>query len=217
MWYGRGFMEALFQGMIFNIGHSSPWIIYTAFFLSAVLQITVPPYPGDTILIFGGYLGSTGIKAGNISILISYLLGTIVSSLILYGIGIMKGESVLKLKFISKYFTVESQGKAKKYLIRYGVVIFFICKFIPGLNSLIIILGGVLRYNPLWAFIGVGCASIVHNIAFFLVGRNIGYNSEGIKHFLSTYNAVVIASVIIGGIVYAVIKSYKSGKLFRKS
>lgn len=209
-------MEALFQGVLFNIGHSSPWIIYIAFFLSAVLQITVPPYPGDTILIFGGYLGSTGIKAGNISILISYLLGTIISSIILYGIGRINGEAVLKLRFISKYFTEDNQGKAKKYLIRYGILIFFVCKFIPGLNSIIIILGGVLRYNPLWAFIGVGCASIIHNIAFFLVGRNIGYNSEGIKHFLNTYNTVVTTSVIIGGILYIVIKSYKSGKLFKK-
>jgi membrane protein DedA with SNARE-associated domain len=210
-------MDALLQGISYNIGQVSPWIIYIYFFLSAVLQITVPPYPGDTVLIFGGYLGSTGISAGNVPILISYLLGTIISSLCLYILGTKKGESVLKLKFISKYFSPLTQGKARKYLLRYGILIFFICKFIPGLNSLIIIFGGVLKYNPLWACIGVGCASIVHNIAFFLIGRNIGDNANGIKSFLSTYNTVAITLIIVGLILYIVIKSYKAGKVFKKS
>jgi membrane protein DedA with SNARE-associated domain len=182
-----------------------------------VLQITVPPYPGDTVLIFGGYLGSIGIKAGNTAILISYLLGTIISSLSLYALGTAKGESVLKLKLISKYFSQDHQGKAKKYLIRYGILIFFVCKFIPGLNSLIIIFGGVLKYNPIWACIGVGFASIVHNIIFFLIGRNIGDNVNGIKHFLSTYNALVITLLILGLAIYIGIKSYKNKKLFKKS
>lgn len=205
-------MEAVLQGLLFNIGHISPWIIYIYFFISAVLQITVPPYPGDTVLIFGGYLGSIGIRAGNFSIFISYLLGTIVSSLALYIIGVRKGESVLRVKIISRFFSPVNQSKAKNCLIKYGILIFFICKFIPGLNSLIIIFGGVLKYNPIWTCIGVGIASLVHNILFFLIGRSIGDNLNGIRNFLSTYNAVVTIIMISGVIIYIGIKHYKYGK-----
>jgi membrane protein DedA with SNARE-associated domain len=208
-------MEAILQGLLFNIGHISPWMIYVYFFISAVLQITVPPYPGDTVLIFGGYLGSMGIRAGNISILISYALGTILSSLGLYIIGLKKGESVLRVKIISRFFSPTSQSKAKSCLIKYGILIFFICKFIPGLNSLIIIFGGVLRYNPLWACIGVGIASLAHNIIFFLIGRSIGDNLNGIKDFLSTYNLFITSLMIIGTVIYIGFKSYNNGKILK--
>lgn len=201
-------MEVLLQNFMLHISHISPWLVYLGFFISAILQITVPPYPGDTILIFGGYLGSIGVKAGNVPILISYLLGTVLSSYALYVLGARKGETVLKFKLISKYFPPNHQIKAKNWLFKYGIFIFFICKFIPGLNSLIIIFGGIFRYNPLWAYLGVGIACLFHNILFFLIGRSIGDNLESIKLFLTTYNRVVIAAVVVVAIGYIVYKRF---------
>lgn len=205
-------MDTFIQGITTHMTHISPWIIYLWFFLSAILQITFPPYPGDTILILGGYLGSAGVREGSASILGSYLVGTIISSFALYTLGSWKGEAVLKTRLVSKYFSQNHQLKAKKWLLRYGIVIFFICKFIPGLNSLIIIFGGIFRFNPLWAYIGVGIASIIHNVIFFLLGRSIGHNLESIKGFLSTYNVIVISAVILAAGVYQSTKIYKSKK-----
>lgn len=213
-------MEAILEIIMARITGISPWLIYLLFFVSAVLQITVPPYPGDTLLIFGGYLGSIGIRGGYMPILISYLLGTVISSYALYVLGVKKGKTVLKFKLISKFFSRNHQRRAKKWLFKYGVLIFFICKFIPGLNSLIIIFGGVFRYNPLWAGVGVGLASLIHNILFFLIGRSIGYNLESIKSFLSAYNIVVIvlAAGAAGGIyAYKRNKKAKSNTVQEKA
>jgi membrane protein DedA with SNARE-associated domain len=202
-------MEAFMEHVLYQINNISPWLVYLCFFFSAVLQITVPPYPGDTILIFGGYLGSIGIAAGNVRILLSYLVGTVISSYALYIIGKRKGEAVLRLSLISKYFSPNNQVRARRYLLKYGVIIFFICKFIPGLNSIIIILGGVFKFSPLWAYFGVGAASLVHNILFFLVGRSIGCNIESIRVFLSTYNLIVWTLVVTVSGTYLGCRRYK--------
>lgn len=206
-------MEAVVQNFLLQINHVSSWIIYLFFFLSAVLQITVPPYPGDTLLVFGGYMGSTQMYGGFIPIFISYWLGTVVTSLVLYELGKWKGEAILKTRFISKYFGKKHQDRAKTWVLKYGLITFFICKFIPGVNSLMIIFGGIFKYNKIWAYIGIGVASLVHNIIFFSTGKTIGSNWDNIKNFLSVYNKTVLIVLSIGLIIYAVCWSMKRFKI----
>lgn len=197
-------METAVQDILSQINNVSNWIVYLFFFLSAVLQITVPPYPGDTLLVFGGYMGSTQLDVGFIPIFISYWLGTVVTSYVLYELGKWKGEAILKTKFISKYFGKKHQDRAKTWVLKYGLITFFICKFIPGVNSLIIIFGGIFKYNKIWAYIGIGAASLVHNIIFFSTGKTIGSNWDNIKNFLRAYNRTVLIVLSIGLIIYLI-------------
>jgi membrane protein DedA with SNARE-associated domain len=195
-------MEVMVQDFLTNIGGLSHWLIYLFFFLSAVLQITIPPYPGDTILVFGGYMGSTHMFGGIIPIFLSYWLGTVVTSFVLYELGKWKGEEVLKIRLVSRFFNRKSQDKAKYWVLKYGLITFFISKFIPGVNSLIIMFGGVFRYNKLWAYIGIGLASLLHNVVFYTTGKTIGNNWDGIAKFLSMYNKVVIIITAAGLAAY---------------
>lgn len=197
-------MESVIQDILYQIDNLSNWIVYLFFFLSAVLQITVPPYPGDTLLVFGGYMGSTQLDLGFMPIFISYWLGTVVTSYVLYELGKWKGEAILRSKFISKYFGKRHQDRAKTWVLKYGLITFFICKFIPGVNSLIIIFGGIFKYNKIWAYIGIGIASLVHNIIFFSTGRTIGSNWDNIKNFLRAYNRTVLIVLGIGLAVYLI-------------
>lgn len=209
-------MEVLVQNFLSQINNVSSWIVYLFFFLSAVLQITVPPYPGDTLLVFGGYMGSAHMNVGFIPIFISYWLGTVVTSYVLYELGKNKGEAILKTKFISKYFGKKYQDRARIWVLKYGLITFFICKFIPGVNSLMIIFGGIFKYNKIWAYIGIGAASLVHNIIFFSTGKTIGSNWDNIKSFLNAYNKTVIIVLSIGFaiyLVYLLIKKFKKAAL----
>lgn len=205
-------METMVQDFLGQINNVSNWIIYLFFFFSAVLQITIPPYPGDTLLVFGGYMGSTQMYGGFLPIFISYWLGTVVTSLVLYELGKSKGEAILKAKLISRYFGQKHQDRAKTWVLKYGIITFFICKFIPGVNSLIIIFGGIFKYNKVWAYIGIGIASLIHNIIFFTTGKTIGSNWDNIKKFLSVYNKTVLSVVALGVIIYVICWAVKRFK-----
>lgn len=197
-------MDAMVKDFLGQINHLSPWIVYVTFFMSAILQLTFPPYPGDTILIAGGYLGSIGMSGGEVPIFVSYWFGTLLSSFLLYSIGEWKGEELLKSKLVRRYFPEKNQEKAKKWVFRFGIIAFILCKFIPGLNSLIIVFGGIFKYNKILFYLGVGVASTIHNVAFFTVGRAIGNNYNNIIRFLSIYNKAVFAIVGVGILVYIV-------------
>lgn len=190
----------------------SPWVICLFFFLSGVLQIILPPYPGDTLLIAGGYLGSVVLSSMNIPILLTFWLGTLASSLALYELGVWKGEAVLGLGLIRRYFPDRLQKKAKAWIIKYGIVTLLFCKFIPGLNSLIIMFGGIFRYSRPMAVAGVTLASLVHNLAFFFVGKAIGNNLENITGFLRIYNRTAIVMAVICGIGLLAVYLWKKYK-----
>lgn len=206
-------MEVMVQDLLLQINNVSDWIICLFFFLSAVLQITVPPYPGDTLLVFGGYMGSTKVSGGIVPIFISYWLGTLAASIVLYELGKWKGEDILKAKIISRYFGDSKQSKTKKWVLKYGLITFLICKFIPGVNSLMIIFGGIFKYNKIWAYIGIGIASLIHNIIFFLTGRTVGSNWNSIKEFLATYNRVVLVILLAAIIIYTICWCVKRFKI----
>ena len=207
-------MDVIIQEAIKELTQVSPWVVYLVLFVSAVLQMIVPPYPGDTILLIGGCLVSLGLEGGNTPIFISYALGTVISSYALFLIAFKNGEAVLNYKFITKYFSKKRQGDVKKLIWKYGIFIFFLCKFIPGLNSITIIFGGIFRYSPMATLIVVGISSVFHNFIFFIIGKSIGYKLDRINAFLSAYNT---AAVILIACVIVVIAAVKLRKLYIKS
>lgn len=202
-------MNNIIESVLRNLSQIEPWIIYLALFVSAILQIFVPPYPGDTVLLVGGCLVSLGARAGDLPIFLSYAIGTVLSSYALYLLGYRYGEGVLNFKFVKKYFTEKIQEKVKRLMWKYSIFVFFMCKFIPGISSITIVFGGIFKYKPLPIFILVGLSSIIHNFIFFLVGKSIGYNLDKINKFLSTYNGIAIG-------IFAVVVAIAAVFLYRK-
>lgn len=195
-------MKEAVQAFLGRINELPLWAVYLFFFASAVLQIIFPPYPGDSILIFGGYLAGTWLHGGNARIFLPYWLGTLICSLALYELGMWKGEKLLSMKIVLRYFPSSSQQKARNWVLKYGIAIILLCKFVPGLNSLIIIFSGIFRYKRLLAYGGITVATVVHNISFFLAGKVVGDNWENIGNFLYGYNKTVISALITVIIIY---------------
>ena len=57
-------MQAFVENLLLHIDDLSPLLVYGFFFLSGLLQIVFPPYPGDSVLVFGGCLGAPAARPG---------------------------------------------------------------------------------------------------------------------------------------------------------
>ena len=93
-----------------DITGQNPAFAYIFFFISSILQILFPPYPGDTVLILGGYLASKGLF--NIYLIaLNSIAGTFLSCSLLYHASYNLGDRIFKMHFINKYFPSDKIGK----------------------------------------------------------------------------------------------------------
>lgn len=195
-------MENTIREILAQVHMLPSFIIELFFFVSAVLQSTFPPYPGDTVLIFGGYLAITA-RSPLINIYFPYLVGTLLSCYALFELARWKGDQILSLRLVRRYFPEAKQAKACKRVEKYGTAALFICKYIPGLNSIIIIFSGIFRCKRFPAYTGITLAALIHNTAFFVIGRIVGSNWENIRRFLIIYNKIVLSAAVAAALVLA--------------
>jgi membrane protein DedA with SNARE-associated domain len=183
----------------------NPVFAYVFFFFNSVLQVFFPPYPGDTLIIFQGYLSSHGIL-NTILLLTVTLSSTYLSSVGLYLLSLRLGHRLVQSKYIKKFFDVGKIYRMEDWFKKYGAFVIVAGKFIPGVGFLALIAAGIFELPALPAFISIGIATLIHNITLFIVGRFAGNNMPLIKRIISEYNRAIIIGVVIIAVVYIFIK-----------
>jgi membrane protein DedA with SNARE-associated domain/precorrin-6B methylase 2 len=169
------------------------YYIYVFLFISGILQVCFAPYPGATLLIFFGYLGSKEMYGGNIPLFLSFFSSTVISSIALYEIGLAKGELFFEIPFIKNALPNRDFTNIKAIVRKSGILVFFAGKFIPGMNLPVLGLSGLMGCRRKTAYLGIILVALVHDIMFFSIGGWVGSNWNEINKFLSIYNRAVIA------------------------
>ena len=198
-------MEEYLISFVKNIVETNIYISYLVFFISSFLQVTFPPYPGDTITVFSGYVTTISNSFGLTSVGVNSMCGTILGSYIIYKIGYLKGESVLNYKIVKIFLPEKKKKKAQELFNKYGAGAIFLSKFVPGVNTIIILFSGIFKIKPYVAFVSFVSAAVIHNTVLVFLGAFLGSNMEYIKVLISTYNIVVfiiIGVLVVGAYLY---------------
>lgn len=189
---------------------NNSFLTYLFIFISAVLQVIFPPYPGDVVITAAGYLSSLNtildLKHINLVLIAFFVfMGTFISSLMVFYLGYTKGSMVFNSKYILKYFPLHKYDIIKKLVDKYGIFSIIISKFIPGIYTLVVLLIGSFRYNKTKSYIAIILTSIIHNSFLLYLGTKIGNNSRLIKQILFKYYIsilLIIISIIIILVLY---------------
>ncbi|SHE78280.1 DedA family protein [Caloramator proteoclasticus] len=187
---------------------------YFFFFLNSCLQILFPPYPGDTITIFQGYL-TYRMGFNKYLMLLSTISGSFLSSMFLYYLSYAKSDIVLNNRFIIKFFNLDKINKLEDLFKKYGVFFILINKFIPGLGSLTFIAAGIFKLPLIPATISILLANVLHNTMLFSAGALTGDNMEIIKASIKEYYRLIVGITVIISLLYLIIRSRI--KLYRRS
>lgn len=187
-----------------------PLAAYIFLIFSGVLQQVFPPYPGDTFLLFAGALSASGGLNAAMT-LVCYASGTLISSLWLYEVGYKYGDRILRSKAVRK---VSPQRRIQLIdcFIRFGAWFLVICKFVPGVNFIAIIISGAVRFERGAAYAGISFAALLHNSLLFMGGRGVGAGLERIEEYIFSFNKAAILAVVgvlaIGYTIYRVRLAY---------
>jgi len=199
------------------VEHLPMWPLLAFLYFAALAQTVFGFVPGDVLLMLCSCVGGVvALPGGAWTALAVYYLGTFSGSVLMFEIGRKGGKHLLRSKPLSRILRKDRLRRLEKYMARRGAAIYLVSKFIPGINTCTLILGGILGVPRGSAYLLFGIAALVHNTALFLVGRAIGSNLPQILLFLNEYTRIVVgivALVLLSVTVIGIIRHIrKNGK-----
>ena len=185
-------MEEFFLNIIKSI--SGPYG-YVLLAVSAFFENVVPPIPGDTVTVFGGYLVGIGrlTLAGTV---LATTVGSFAGFMVMYAVGRFLGHELLRHG--GKVFAPATIDKVHGWFARYGVGVVLANRFLSGARSVISICAGIARLSP-WLVAGCCLVScLIWNGLLIWAGSKVGENWAVIIGMLKKYNAVMAVALALG-------------------
>jgi membrane protein DedA with SNARE-associated domain len=180
---------------------------YSGVFVLMVLESSSLPVPSEIVLPFSGYLVSIGRLNFWVTVLVA-TFAAMIGSLIDYYIGLRGVEALAKRRVLGRVlFSRDQLALASKWFDKYGTLIIFLARLIPGIRTLISFPAGAAKM-PLTKFLVftlAGC--LLWNIVLIYVGYYLGTNWAEVAGFSHYILIAVIAALIALTVVYFVIRS----------
>jgi membrane protein DedA with SNARE-associated domain len=182
---------------------------YVGIFVLMTLESMVAPIPSELVMPFAGFLIFTG-QFDVVPVLVASSLGSIVGSLLSYGMG-MLGEPVV-LRY-GRYLLLNPHHLewTKNFFDRHGGKTIFIARFIPVVRHLISIPAGLARMSlaPFILYTLVGAT--MWNMFLTYLGVRLKENWRLIQQYTHILDYFVVAG-LIGATVYLALKLKNSRK-----
>lgn len=168
---------------------------YPVLCVCAFIENIVPPIPGDTVIIFGGYL--TGIGRFNIiGVVLSTTVGSFAGFMVIFFLGRLLGKKFSLDKNVC-FFSRNNFLKVSGWFEKYGYAVVLGNRFLSGARSVISLCAGITNLHAskvaLYSF--VSC--FVWNLMLVTAGYKVGENWEIISEFLKKYNIIVLCVLIL--------------------
>jgi membrane protein DedA with SNARE-associated domain len=186
---------------------------YLAVFSLIFLQeIGVPnPVPNEIILLFAGYLASTGVLNFFLILLVG-ISGDFLGTFVLYAIFYFFGEQILE--HAPKWLPVKKIESIKQRISKREVLGIFLGRLLPYLRAYASIGSGLLKIPPKKFLLSVIASAIVWSGGYVLAGRLLGSRWSSFISKFSLWELLAIVAGIIILIFFIIPSVYKR---FKKS
>jgi membrane protein DedA with SNARE-associated domain len=180
---------------------------YSGIFGLMVLESSSLPVPSEVVLPFSGYLISKGQLNYWTTVLVA-TIAAIIGSLIDYYIGLKGVEALAKRRVLGRVlFSKHQLALASHWFDKYGALIIFLARLIPGIRTLISFPAGAAKM-PLPKFLTftvAGC--LLWNSVLIYVGYYLGSNWTEVASVSHYIIIAVIAAFVALIVVYLVVRS----------
>lgn len=194
--------------VISNLGY--PGVIFLMILDSAMI-----PIPSEIILVFSGYLVTTGTFEP-VSVILAGSFGNVVGSILTYYFGLKFGR-LFVLRFGKYFFIKENHLEyTEKLFQKYGDKISFLGRLLPAIRTYISLPCGIAKINLFKYSIYTFFGSVIWNTMFTYIGIQLGSNWQDIDNY-SIYLEIVTVCVIVVFVIWFITKMLKKRNLDKKS
>lgn len=187
--------------------HISPTMGYLVLFISAFVENTFPPIPGDTVTVLGAYLITTGFM-DFWGVYLSTSLGSVAGFFFMYLFGLRFGKTFLKSKMKQRLFKDEQIQKVEAWFSKYGYGIIAANRFLSGTRSVISLFAGLFHLNWWRVLLLAMLSALIWNGLLIYAGYQLGVNWQSITGLISQYNKIIIGLTLLL-IAFIVFKKYR--------
>jgi len=177
-------------------------LAYLVLALAGSIEYLVPPFPGDTIVLFGAVLaGTAGYRLWLVFACITG--GSIAGSLGTYAFGAWVGRNEERWPgFMRGKKTRERIHAVVERFERHGAAYLAINRFLPAFRAVFFVAAGMARL-PIWKVVVFGgLSAAIWNAGILGLGYALGHNYERLQHVYREYTTWSL--VAIGAIVLAI-------------
>ena len=205
-------MEHFIYELFAKIENIPQLYLYLFTFVSGLIQVAFPPYPGELVLALGGCIEAKKHLMESLTLFATYWSAIVTANYLLYELGRNKGEAILKNRHVARFISVENHEKIKLWLGRFGLFVFLTAIYVPGMYLPVVFFSGVMKFKRRYALPGMMLATAIHDILLFMGGRYAGHNLQKISAFLCMYrNAAmgIAGAVLLFCAVYLVFRQIR--------
>lgn len=173
---------------------------YVLLGVCACIENLVPPIPGDTVTVFGGYLSGIG-QLHPAGVVAATTTGNFAGFMLLYALGRRLGPALLQRPH-TRFLPLDKMNLVAGWFARYGCAVILANRFLSGARSVISICAGIsgLPGGKVALYCLVSC--LVWNLLLVSAGTAVGENWNSIVTLLKRYNSAVVMLLCIGAAVW---------------
>ncbi len=201
------------MGLTEALCYYNTWFInqcgYAGVFLLMTLESMVAPIPSELVMPFAGFLIFTG-EFSVVPVIVASTLGSIVGSLLSYGMGMLGKPVVLRYgRFL--LLNVHHLEWTEQFFLRHGGKTIFISRFIPVVRHLISIPAGLARMPLIPFILYTAVGATLWNGFLTYLGFRLKQNWPIIQKYTHILDYFVVAA-LIGVALYLVWKIKQARK-----
>lgn len=174
---------------------------YGAVFAGVMFENAGLPVPGESVLLFGGFLAHEGTL--NLKWVIALAIaGAIVGDNLGYLIGHYGGVKLLRRLRGHVFLTERRFDQAESAILRYGAWAVFTARFIAGLRILAGPLAGGFRMRYREFLLANAAGALLWGTAIGVAGYLLGSSWQRLVHFARNLDLAVLTVVVVVALVW---------------
>lgn len=163
--------------------------------LGAFVEYVFPPFPGDVIVLVGGFFAARGAIPIWIAF-VSLVIGSTVGASFGWLMGRVAMENESSRRFLFRLVKKENIERLEKIYGRYGNLALLLNRFIPGIRATFMIGSGIAGFGLLRVAFWATLSAILWNSLLILLGFIFSHNFDAMFNFFYTYTYVLYAMII---------------------
>jgi len=156
----------------------------------AFVENVVPPIPGDTVTVLGGYLAATG-RLSFAGVVGATTLGSFAGFMLMFFLGKALGRKFF-LERDRRLFSREKLVAVTGWFARFGYGVVLGNRFLSGARSVISLCAGISGLHTGGVALLCLASCLVWNVILISAGYTVGENWEAVLALLKKYNALVL-------------------------